>query len=213
MCWFPKSPLKIHWRPQTLGFLGDLQATSPGHHVPAGNLHGKNKYVIHIRNLKVALNHRLVLKILHKVIKFNHNFMAKIIHRNEHRVQKKKVKSKSEKDFFTLMNNSDFGKTMENIRKHRDIKFVTTEKRRNYLVFKPNYHSKKFFTQSFLATKMKKTQIFMNKPAYLSVSILELSKTVIYKFWYDYIKLKYKEKARLYYMDTDIQFCCLYKNR
>ena len=60
---------------------------------------------------------------------------------------------------------------------------------------------------------MKKTQIFMNKPAYLSVSILELSKTVIYKFWYDYIKLKYKEKARLYYMDTDIQFCSLYKNR
>ena len=138
----PWESLKIPWRPQTLGFLGDLQATSPGHHVPAGNLHGKNKYVIHISNLKVALNHRLVLKILHKVIKFNHNFMAKIIHRNEHRVQKKKVKNKSEKDFFTLMNNSDFGKTMENIRKHRDIKFVTTEKRRNYLMFKVFWQQK-----------------------------------------------------------------------
>ena len=82
------------------------------------------------------------MKILHKVIKFNHNFMAKIIHRNEHRVQKKKVKNKSEKDFFTLMNNSDFGKTMENIRKHRDIKFVTTEKRRNYLMFKVFWQQK-----------------------------------------------------------------------
>ena len=72
------------------------------------------------------------------------------------------------KDFLTLKSNSDFGKTMENIRNFQisDIKFITTEKRRNYLVLKLNYHSKKFFTQRLLATEMKKTQIFMNKPAY-----------------------------------------------
>ena len=73
-----------------------------------------------------------------------------------------------EKDFLTLKSNSDFGKTMENTRNFQisDIKFITTEKRRNYLVLKLNYHSKKFFTQRLLATEMKKTQIFMNKPAY-----------------------------------------------
>ena len=99
MCWFPKSLLKIPSRFQTLGPLGDLHWTSTGHRVPGGNLHGKNKYVIHIRNLKPALNHRLVLKMLHKVITFNQNFMTKIIHRNEYRVKEKSGKINWKKTF------------------------------------------------------------------------------------------------------------------
>ena len=80
------------------------------------------------------------------------------------------------------MNNSIFRKTMKNVRKHRDIKLVTRERRRNYLVSESNYHTTKVFTENLLTTKMKKTQILMNKPVYLGISILELSKILMYEF-------------------------------
>ena len=99
------------------------------------------------------------------------------------------------------MNNVVFGKTMENARKHRNIKLVTTERRKNYLVLEPNYHTTRFFKENLLAIEMGKTQILMNKPVYLGLSILDLSKTVIYEFWYDYVKPKYGENAKLCYMD------------
>ena len=88
------------------------------------------------------------------------------------------------------MNNAVFGKTMEYVRNHRDIKLVTTERRRNDLVSDPNYHITKFFTKNLLAIEMKKTEILMNKSVCLQLSILELSKILIYKFWYDYVKQK-----------------------
>ena len=91
---------------------------------------------------------------------------------------------------------------MENVRKHRNIKIVTPKRRRNYLVSKPNYHTKKFFTEHLLAIEVKKAQILMNKPVYLGFSILDLNKTVMYEFWYDYVKQKYVENAKLCYMDT-----------
>ena len=100
------------------------------------------------------------------------------------------------------MNNAVFGKTVENVRKHRNIKLVTTERRRNYLVAEPNYHTTKFFTENLSAIEMRKTQIIMKKPVYLGLSILDLSKTVMYEFWYGYVKLKYGENAKLCYMDT-----------
>ena len=85
--------------------------------------------------------------------------------------------------FFKLMNNASFGKTMENVRKHRDIKLATTGKRRNYLVSEPNYHSTKFFTKNLLVIETKKTEILMNKPVCLGLSILQLSKILMYDFW------------------------------
>ena len=88
------------------------------------------------------------------------------------------------------MNNAVFGKTMENIRKNRDIKFVTTDKRRNRLVSEPNYHRTRWFSEKLLAIEMKKTKVKMNKPIYLGLSILEVSKTLMYEFWYDYMKPK-----------------------
>ena len=75
---------------------------------------------------------------------------------------------------------------MENVRKHTDIKLVTTERKKNYLVSEPNYHVTKFFTENLLAIEMSKTQILMNKPVYLGLSLLFLSKAVMYEFWYDY---------------------------
>ena len=90
---------------------------------------------------------------------------------------------------------------MENVRKHRDIKLVTIERRRNYLVSELNYHTTKFFTESLLAIEMRKTQILLNRPVYLRLSILDLSKTVMYEFWYDYVKPKYGGNAKFCYMN------------
>ena len=89
-----------------------------------------------------------------------------------------------------MTNNATFGKTMENIRKHRDNIFVKIEKRRNYLMSEPNYYTTKIFTQNQLAIELKKTQILMNKPVCSGLSILELRKIVMYQFWYDYVKVK-----------------------
>ena len=102
------------------------------------------------------------------------------------------------KDFFKLMNNAIFGKAMENVRKYRDIKLVTIDKRRNQLVSEPNYHTTKHFSDNLMAIEMKKTRVKMNKPIYLGMSILGISKTLMFEFWYDYIKPKYQDKAVLH---------------
>ena len=108
-----------------------------------------------------------------------------------------------EKDFFKLINNAVFGNTMENVEKHRDIKLVTTERKRNYLVSVANYYTTKLFTENLLAIEIKKTQKITKKPMYLDLLTVDISKTVMYEFWYDYIKSKNSGKSRLCYMDTD----------
>ena len=116
---------------------------------------------------------------------------------------RKLAKNDFEKDFFKLMNNVVFGKTMENIRKHRDIKLVTTDKRRNKLVSEPNYHTMNYISEDLSIIKMNKTKVKMNKPIYLGLSISEISKLLMYEFWYDYIKPKYGNNVKLCYLDTD----------
>ena len=116
---------------------------------------------------------------------------------------RKLAKNGFEKDIFKLLNNSVFGKTMENIRKHRDIKLVTTDKKRSKLVSEPNYHTINLISEDLSMIEMKKTKVKMNKPIYLGLSILEISKILMYEFWYDYIKPKYNDNVRLCYMDTD----------
>ena len=101
------------------------------------------------------------------------------------------------------MNNSVFGKTVENVKKHRDIKLVTTDKRRNQLLSESNYHTTQWFSENLLAIEMKKIKVKMNKQIYLGFPILELSKIRMYKFWYKYIKPKHEGRAKLCYMDTD----------
>ena len=168
----------------------------------ACNFYDKKNYVVHKRLLKQPLNHGLMLKKVHTVIQFNQEAWLKpyIDMNNQLR---KKAKNDFEKDFFKLMNNAVFGKTMENVRKHRDIKLVITDKRRNQLVLEPNYHTTKWFSEKLLAIEMKKTKIKMNKPVYLGLSILEISKILMYEFWYNYMKPKYGDNVKLCYMDTD----------
>ena len=149
------------------------------------------------------MNHRLVLKKVHRVIKFSQNAWLKpYIDMNTG--LRKKAKNGFEKDFFDLMSNAVLGKTMETVRKLRDIKLVTTERRRNCLVSEPAQHTTKFSTEYLLAMRIKITEITMNKPVSLGLSVLELSKTLMYKFWYDYVKPKYGGKGKLCYMDTHI---------
>ena len=101
------------------------------------------------------------------------------------------------------MNNAVYGKNMKNIRKHRYIKLVTTERRSNYLVSEPNYHTRNFITENVLGIEMKKPKILMNKCVCLGVSVLELSEFLMYEFWYDWVKPKYSEKAKLHDTSTD----------
>ena len=103
-----------------------------------------------------------------------------------HTELRKKASNDFEKDFFKLMNNAVFGKTMENLRKHRDIKLVKTD-----LVSEPNYHTLKLISENLSIIEMKKVQVKMNKPIYLGLSMLEISKIIMHEFWYDYMKKKY----------------------
>ena len=92
---------------------------------------------------------------------------------------------------------------MQNVRNHRDIKLVTSEKRKKQLVSEPNYHSCKKMSDHLMAIEMKKTRVKMNKPLYLGMPILDISKRLMYKFWYDYFKPKYGDRTKLCYTDTD----------
>ena len=116
---------------------------------------------------------------------------------------RKLAKNDFEKDLFKLMNNLVFGRTMANIRKHRDLKLVTTDKKRNKLVSEPNYDAINLISEDLSIIEMKKTKVKMNKPIYLDLSILEISKTLMYDFWYDYMKPKYNDNVKLCYTDTD----------
>ena len=139
---------------------------------------------------------------MHRVIKFNQrSWLNPYININTE--LRENTKNKFQKNFFKLMKNSVYEKTMENVRNHRDIKLVKSNKRRKRLVLEPNDHSHKIFSEYLMATEMKKAKMKMIKPIYLAMSILDISKRLIYEFWYDYIKSKYRDKAKLCYVDTD----------
>ena len=160
------------------------------------NLQDKKDYVVHINVLKQALDNSL------KLIKFDQEAWLKE-YINFNTELRKKANNEFEKDFFKLMNNAVFGKTMENVRKHRDIKLVKTDKKRNKLVPEPNYHTMKLIDNNLAIIEMKKVKVKMNKPIYLGLSILDISKITMYEFWYDFMKSKYGNRAKLCYMDTD----------
>ena len=166
------------------------------------NLRNKTKYVIHYKNLIQCLKAGLKLKKIHRGIKFIESAWLKpYIDKNTN--LRTQAKNNFEKDFFKLMNNSVFGKTMENIRNRVNVKLVNTEERLKKLSAKPNYKSCKIFNENLISVHMKKTSLTMNKPVYLGMCILDLSKTIMYDFHYQYIKPKYGAKAKLLFTDTD----------
>ena len=167
------------------------------------NLRDKTKYVIHYKNLFQCLRAGMKLKKIHRGIKFVESECLKpYIEKNTN--LRIKAKNNFEKDFYKLMNNSLFGKTMENIKNRVDVKLVNTKEKLRKLVAKPNFKGPpKIFSENLVSVHMKKTSLTMNKPVYLGMCILDLSKTIMYDFHYNYIKPKYGDKAKLLFTDTD----------
>ena len=167
------------------------------------NLRDKKNYIIHIQALNHALQHGLRLDRIHRVIEFNQSPWLKTYIDFDTQLRTAATND-FEKDFFKLMNNSVFGKTIENIRKHRNIKLVTTEEKYLRTVMKPNFKSGVLFGENLMGCEIGKIKVVMNKPVYLGQVILDLSKIVMYQFHYDYMVPKYGlEKLKLCYMDTD----------
>ena len=170
------------------------------------NLRNKNNYVVHYKTLMQYLSLGMELKKIHRGIKFiESDFLKPYIDKNTN--LRTQAKNNFEKDFFKLMNNSVFGKTMENIRNRVNVKLVNTGEQFKKLTAKPNYESRKILNdndnENLVSVHMKKTSLTMNKPVYLGMSILDLSKTLMFDFHYKYIKPKYGNKAKLLFTDTD----------
>ena len=169
------------------------------------NLYYKRKYIIHIKALKQAIDHGLVLERIHRCIEFKQSaWMKKYIDFNTR--LRTAAKNDFKKNFYKLMNNSVFGKTMENIRKHRNIKLVNNEDEYLKNVMKPNFKSGMLLGPDLMGCEMGKIKVVMNKLVYLGQAILDLSKIIMYEFYYDYMAPKYSQscdKLKLCYMDTD----------
>ena len=162
----------------------------------------KERYVLHYRNLQIYMSLGLKLTKIHRALEFNQSPWLKT-YIDFNTKKRAKAKNSFEKDFFKLMNNSVFGKTMENLRKRQDIKLVTDEENLLKWTSKPSFVSFKIFNEDLVAVHKMKPTLTLNRPAYVGMCILDLSKTLMYDFHYNYIKSKYDNKARLLFTDTD----------
>ena len=165
-------------------------------------LNNKEKYVLHYRNLQLYLDLGLKIIKVYRPLEFNQSPWLKqyIDFNTQKRTQ---AKNSFEKDFFKLMNNSVYGKTMENLRKRVDVRLITDEKKLLKMTSKPTYVSSKIFNENLVAVHKIKETLTLNKPSYVGMSILDLSKTLMYDFHYNYIKNKYRNKSKLLFTDTD----------
>ena len=169
---------------------------------PVFSFKPKTHYVLHYRNLKQYLEEGMILKKVHRGIKFYQSpWMEPYIRKNTE--LRKSASNAFEKDFFTLMNNSVFGKTIENIRKRQNVILVDDKAFALKLSSKPNFERSTIFDENLITCHMKKTKVYFNKPIYVGQAILDLSKTLMFDFHYNYIRDKYGDRAELLFIDTD----------
>ena len=169
------------------------------------NLRDKKGYLVHIKRLNQILKGGIRSKKLHRVIEFQQsNWMKPYIMLNTR--LRTAAKNEFEKGFFKLMNNSVFGKTMENIRDRKDMKLVTSEQKYQKFAMEPNFKDGYPFLKDSFAVEMGRTKIKVNRPVYLRQAILDIRKTLMHEFHYDYMRLKYGSKVKLCYIDTETLF-------
>ena len=182
-------PIKVRMLHSDFPFLPDRMKVNKVKKLVC-NVSDKENYSNHIVALKQALNHGLKLIRVHSVISFRQEAWLK-------------PNIDLNTDFYKLKINSIYGKTVQNDRNHRDIRLVTTEAKRNKLTSEPNYQCTKSISKHLSVMEIKKTEVKINKPIYLGQAVLDLSKTLMFEFWYDYLKPMYGDKIILYYTDTD----------
>ena len=166
------------------------------------NLNNKYKYVVHYRNLQYYLQKGLRITQWHRILQYKQSKWLEpyIMFNNQKRTQ---ARNSFEKDFYKLMNNAVFGKTMENVRNRVDIRLINTEKQFTKLASKPTFESCEIFDTNLIGVLMKKTKTILDKPIYAGFAILDLSKLHMYNFHYEFIKKEYGDRAKLLMTDTD----------
>ena len=167
-----------------------------------GNLYDKKKYVVHEKLLQLYMKLGVKVTKIHRVAEGGEKpWLKKYIHLNTK--NRKNAKNVFEKDFFKLMNNSIYGKTLQNVRKHVDVKLETDRDHLLKLAAKPTYDGSNIINENLVAVRMKKPRVLLNKPIYVGMCILDLSKYLMYNFHYNFIKKKYGDRAKLLFTDTD----------
>jgi len=162
----------------------------------------KKKYVVHYRNLQFYLEQGMVLEKIHRILAFKQSrWLAQYIQYNTD--MRMKAKNSFEKDYYKLLNNAYFGKTMENVRKRINVILVTEAKRLKKLASKPNYEDFIVFHEHLLGVRLKQETLKLNKPIYIGFSVLELSKLAMFEFHYRHMKPKYGDNLKLCFTDTD----------
>ena len=174
----------------------ELKGTSTEKLIP--NLHPKEKYVVHYRNLKLYLSLGMRLTRIHRVMTFKQQPWLKTY--IDFNTQKRKM-ADNDFDFFKLMNNAVFGKTMENLHKRLIVQLVKNQSKARKLIF----HAFRIFNEDLVAVHMLKQRLYLNRPIYVGFTILDVSKTLMYDFHYNYIKKKYGKCAKLLFTDTMLQ--------
>jgi hypothetical protein len=168
------------------------------------NLYHKTKYILHYRNLKLYTQQGMKVTKIHRVLKFKQDpWMKPYIELNTN--LRKAATSDFEKDFFKLMNNSVFGKTMENLRKRINVDLVrgSETNRLRKLVANPGFISRRIFNEHLAAIHRTKAKLTLNRPIYVGMTVLDLSKLLMYDFYYNDIKKQYGNNVQLLYTDTD----------